>query len=115
MYKAFIGALGALFGFIIVSGFYYWWHLLRMFHRYKKGVDDISKSQFYTFLVLNYFVLLLISSFTLSFLLIGQPIIVAILILQIIPLIISYLIYRKYRKINSSNNDIITKTENIDL
>lgn len=107
--------LAALLGFALICLIYSWWHLLKVFRNYKKGVDEMSNIQFYIFLLLNYLVLNLFSSFAVGYFMIGQEIIVAILIIQIIPLIISYLIFRKYRKIKKSNNDTITKTETIDM
>lgn len=115
--------LAALFGFIIISLCYYWWHLLRVFRNYKKGIDEMSNIQFYIFLLLNFGVISLatLSIFSLipvhskDFKWIWPYTDIIPVILQIIPLIISYLIYRKYRIIKSSNNDIITKTESIDM
>lgn len=115
--------LASLFGFIIASLIYYWWHLLKTFRRYKKGVDVMSQSQFYIFLFLNFgvicFVTLLVFSFfpvhSKEYEWIWPYTDIIPIILQIIPLFISYIIFRKYRKIKNSNTDIITKSETIDM
>ena len=115
--------LGALFGFILICLLYYWWHLLKVFRKYKKGVDEMSKTQFYTFLLLNFGVISLatlmvyslIPVYSQKFKWLWPYMDIIPVFLQIIPLIISYLIYRQYRKIKNSNNDIITKTETIEM
>lgn len=115
--------LKAIFGFILVSLFYYWWHLLKTFRRYKKGVDAMSAKQFYSFLFLNFGVasfltLSIYSCFPVhsqEYKWLWPYTGIMPIILQIIPLFVSYLIYRIYRKINRPNTDIIIKTEDVNL
>ena len=115
--------LAALLGFIIIGLFYCWWHLLKTFCRYKKGVDAMSVKQFYSFLFLNFGV---VSFLTLSiyscfpvhsqeYKWLWPYTDIIPVILQIIPLFVSYLIYKIYRKIKRTNTDIIIKTEDINL
>ena len=115
--------LAVLFGLIIISLFYYWWYLLKIYRKYKKGVDEMSNTQFYMFLTLNFGVISLATLMVYSCIpvhskeykwLWSYTNIIPV-ILQIIPLFVSYLIYRQYRKIKQSNTDIITKTEDIDI
>jgi hypothetical protein len=115
--------LSALLGIIILSFFYYWWDLLKMYRRYKKGVDEMSKSKFYTFLVLNYVVTSILALMVLSFVPLHSgeykflwPYINLLTALtQVIPLSISYYIYRQYNNIKKGNNDTITKTDEFTL
>ena len=110
--------LAVFFQMLSLAFFYYWWEHLKLFRKYKRGVDEMSNKQFYIFLSLNFGILCLVSigcfccfeGMWLWDFMERVPV-----ILLIFPLLISYLIYRQYEKIKQENNDIITKTEKIEL
>lgn len=115
--------LGALFSFILLCLFYYWWHLLQVFRHFRKGKDIMSYTQFWIFLVLNFGVISAITLSIYSFIPVHTKEYewlwpytdVLPIALQIIPLIVSCLIYRLYQQAKKHNKDIVTKKESIDL
>lgn len=118
MYKAFVGALGALFSFLILGGIYYWWDLLKMYRRYKKGVDEMSETKFYIFLALNFIILGFVTLIVLATADIDfsrESEFLNFIIPLAIASFISYLLFRQYKRIKKNNNDTITKKEEFTL